>query len=662
MGGGGCGATSPQSCGAAGGSGVVIVRYTDPSLTTPSGVGATSTHTHTVTNGSTGTASNLPPYLTMIFAKANSSVYVTNANILISSELPPLGWSRVSQLDNKFTMGSTTYGTSGGYATHSHSATLSTAAPSATMNIYGSGTNYADSGHTHECVGTSSASNLPPYYSVLYIKRKISQEAYLLSVPSVPRSLYSSIGNSNVTLEWVVPSSNGGATITDYIIEYSGNNGSTWTIFEDGVSSSRSATVTGLTNGETYIFRVAAVNSVGTGPYSSTVSGTPVNLSPSFTNIVNDSPTDLGSVVRWEATASDSDGSVKLLICKTQAISGGGCVGGVWCSSPLHASNPSCSFTVPSAFQDGEYAAYAYIIDNQGGESTGVLQGSNSSFTVNPAQATISSISINNGNTIILEEATTKTVPITATVSTPNGCSTITEVKASIYRSGVTYASCDTSAENNKNNCYAEVSCTQDPETCIEGLGSFADYTCNVNMHYYADPTVAGTEYPSENWLVTIKAITGTVTTQQIAEGVEVDRLLSISTDSAINYGVFLVGESNNVLDKAVAITSTGNVGLDVSVSSVGDALCVDYPTCIGGTPIGADNQRYSTSSGTTYNLGEVLGITQTSVGLKLPKMRGGTVPSKNIYWGILIPNGTYPGIYIGEVGLTAILNPISDW
>lgn len=75
--------------------------------------------------------------------------------------------------------------------------------------------------------------------------------------------------NAAVRLAWAAPASTGGLPITDYLIQYSQNNGSTWTAFNDGVSTSRTATVTGLKNGLRYVFRVAATNTVGVGAYSS---------------------------------------------------------------------------------------------------------------------------------------------------------------------------------------------------------------------------------------------------------------------------------------------------------------------------------------------------------------------------------------------------------
>ena len=94
--------------------------------------------------------------------------------------------------------------------------------------------------------------------------------------PSAPRSLTTVPANGAVRLSWAAPSSNGGAAITDYIVQRSANR-SSWSTVRDGVSTSRSATVGGLTNGRRYYFRVAAKNRVGAGPWSAIVSTIPVD-------------------------------------------------------------------------------------------------------------------------------------------------------------------------------------------------------------------------------------------------------------------------------------------------------------------------------------------------------------------------------------------------
>ena len=161
--------------GASGGSGIVIIRYYAPAS---SGSFASGSHTHvsSVSGGGASTESNEPPYLEMVFAKANSNTYVTSSNVVITSALPPLGWNRFTALDSKFSKGASSYGATAGNATHTHTVTLTTGAPSATLTSYGSGSNFADTTHTHSgSTSSSSGSNLPAYISVIYAQRKNSQ-------------------------------------------------------------------------------------------------------------------------------------------------------------------------------------------------------------------------------------------------------------------------------------------------------------------------------------------------------------------------------------------------------------------------------------------------------------------------------------------------------
>ncbi|MEI8323066.1 MAG: fibronectin type III domain-containing protein, partial [Actinomycetes bacterium] len=95
-----------------------------------------------------------------------------------------------------------------------------------------------------------------------------SQSVVPAAVPGLPTSVSGSRGNGSVSLTWSAPSSVGGSGIIDYVIEYSSNSGATWATFADGTSTMTSATVTGLTNGTPYVFRVAATNTVGSGQHS----------------------------------------------------------------------------------------------------------------------------------------------------------------------------------------------------------------------------------------------------------------------------------------------------------------------------------------------------------------------------------------------------------
>lgn len=92
------------------------------------------------------------------------------------------------------------------------------------------------------------------------------------AITSAPRDLVATTGNGTAQLSWLVPSTVGLSPITDYIIEVSSNSGSSWSIVNDGISTSLNYTVTGLSNGQAYQFRVASVNAVGTSTYSNIAS------------------------------------------------------------------------------------------------------------------------------------------------------------------------------------------------------------------------------------------------------------------------------------------------------------------------------------------------------------------------------------------------------
>jgi methionine-rich copper-binding protein CopC len=100
-----------------------------------------------------------------------------------------------------------------------------------------------------------------------------------VTVPGAPSAVIGVTGNAQVSLSWSAPTSDGGDTITDYLIQFSSDNGQNWNSYSDATSASTSASVSGLTNGTGYIFRVAAVNSVGTGGYS-TASGSVIPTAP----------------------------------------------------------------------------------------------------------------------------------------------------------------------------------------------------------------------------------------------------------------------------------------------------------------------------------------------------------------------------------------------
>ena len=106
------------------------------------------------------------------------------------------------------------------------------------------------------------------------------------TLPGAPSGLTGFPRDRGAALSWTAPASNGGSAISGYrITPYIGSQAQTPTITDYPATS---YTVTGLTNGTTYTFRVAAINGVGTGadsaasaaitPAAATVPGAPQGI------------------------------------------------------------------------------------------------------------------------------------------------------------------------------------------------------------------------------------------------------------------------------------------------------------------------------------------------------------------------------------------------
>jgi hypothetical protein len=429
----------------------------------------------------------------------------------------------------------------------------------------------------------------------------------------------------------------------------------------------------GASNGDTVEIQITnpstqVVSSFGTVSPATAVaiSGTTTitsNTAPSFTAINSNSPQYPGNTLTWTTTASDPDSdTVKLLVCKTTGVSAGACDGGAgdtWCSSSLVASNPTCSYSIPLPSPDGVNNAYEYIVDEHNLEAT---YSYSLSFTIDNATPVVSAVTINGGAAINLLENTTKAVALTATVTDNNSCygGEIVSVKANVYRSGITPSGCDTIGEANDNYCYPDITCTVVGGTCTDITDASADYTCTANIQYFADPTDAGTLYPSENWTTRIYATDNASAGYSTATGVEMNSLIAFNVTPAINFGSLSVGQSNDPLDKTIIVTPTGNVGLDEELS--GPAyMCTDYPTC-SGAKISIGNQKYSLSSSTAFSAAYALLTTATEVELNVPKPINTSPTTKSIWWGMLIPSNTSAGTYNSTTTITGIKGETTSW
>ena len=109
--------------------------------------------------------------------------------------------------------------------------------------------------------------------------RQSTVHANSATAPEAPANLAATSGDSQVTLTWEAPSSNGGADITGYEYRHHfGVSSQSWPEWTSA-GTALTVTVTGLLNGRDYTFEVRAVNSVGGGTASS-IEATPTGAGP----------------------------------------------------------------------------------------------------------------------------------------------------------------------------------------------------------------------------------------------------------------------------------------------------------------------------------------------------------------------------------------------
>lgn len=128
--------------------------------------------------------------------------------------------------------------------------------------------------------------------------------------PGAPTALVAARGNTQATLNWTAPASDGGSAITDYEYRQSTNAGVDWSAAISTADTDTTEIIAGLTNGTEYIFQVRAVNAIGAGAWSASSNAvTPAVIVPftfvpdtvaTTTSRNGDLPTDKWAVSRMD--------------------------------------------------------------------------------------------------------------------------------------------------------------------------------------------------------------------------------------------------------------------------------------------------------------------------------------------------------------------------
>ncbi|HEX2809075.1 MAG TPA: fibronectin type III domain-containing protein, partial [Kineosporiaceae bacterium] len=125
------------------------------------------------------------------------------------------------------------------------------------------------------------------------------------TVPGAPTIGTAVPGSTTATVAWAAPASDGGSPITGYVVRGYRGAATTPTITANAAAGSTSTVVAGLVNGTSYRFDVAAVNAVGTGPFSAiSIAVVPrLALAPVPSNVVATAGNASASVT-WSAPAT----------------------------------------------------------------------------------------------------------------------------------------------------------------------------------------------------------------------------------------------------------------------------------------------------------------------------------------------------------------------
>jgi uncharacterized repeat protein (TIGR02543 family) len=178
-------------------------------------------------------------------------------------------------------------------------ATCTATAPATTCDVstnLTAGTNYTFKVTATSGAGTSSASSA-------------SSSVAINAAPSVPRNVVATAGNGSVAVTWDAPSDTRGSALTGYTATaYTSGNNVAGTCTSTVIAEA--CTVTGLTNGTAYTFKVVATNGIGTSAASDPSAAVTPSTVPNAPTAVSAAVGDAEATISFTAPANNGGSSV----------------------------------------------------------------------------------------------------------------------------------------------------------------------------------------------------------------------------------------------------------------------------------------------------------------------------------------------------------------
>ena len=257
---------------------------------------------------------------------------------------------------------------------------------------------------TTPCViGAADTSNVPG--------TAVTVPLHLAGAPGPPTIGTVLGGDSQATVSWTVPPSDGGSPITGYVVTpYIGDAPQSPVPFN---STATTETVTELTNGTTYQFRVQAINAVGTGPYSA-LSETVTPGTPGPPTIGTATAASGRATVSWTAPSFDG-GSPVIGYTVTPYVS-------TWTGLPRTFNSTATTQTITGLTNGWPYRFRVQAINNIG---TGTYSAASNRVTPTgpgaPGPPTIGTVAAGDGQATVswTAPASDGGSPITGYVVTP---------------------------------------------------------------------------------------------------------------------------------------------------------------------------------------------------------------------------------------------------